>query len=507
LATTNLPTSASSTQTSPQRREEPFFMTVARMKSEENGVLRVLGLMLLTGMALLAGPVFNFAPDLMWHDRQRIVQIVLLLVVALAAATIWRKALLISLAGLPTSCHIALGLGFALGGMSLALSEFPRFAGLEWATLLLLLVLAFLLAAQARLAGVRFDIWAMRLVVAVAAVIALKIMQGYLDRVVWGARLNSIELFADTFSNRRVFGQVASMAIPLLAYPMLARDRARVWQWSVFVLLAVWWMLVIMSGTRGTWMALAVAAVVLSAFAWRACAGWLRIQVMALGVGALLFAVLFAWLPAWLGQDATLENRLSNIASLSGRSELWAMAWAQIVAHPWLGVGPMHLAAIPMKFGAHPHNAVLQLAAEWGVLAALALILPALLGVLRLLARLRQQATPSLLLVCLTASLLAAGAQSMVDGVIVIPYTQIWLALVVGWALGVYFRDVTLSNPVVPDSRMMRLGIPVLSMLALAALLNGIFPEVLNRVEATRAFVDAGNTYIPPRYWVVGRIP
>lgn len=227
---------------------------------------------------------------------------------------------------------------------------------------------------------------------------------------------------------------------------------------------------------------------------------------MALGVGALLFAVLFVWLPAWMGQDATLENRLSNIADLSGRGELWAMAWAQIQAHPWLGIGPMHLAAIPMKFGAHPHNAILQLAAEWGVPAALALLLPAVLGMQRLLTRLRQRATPNLLQVCLTASLLAASAQSMVDGVIVIPYTQIWLALVTGWAMGVYFRDGVLIADI-PDSRMMRLGIPVLSMLALATLLNGIFPEVLNRVETTQNFIDDGNTYIPPRYWAVGRIP
>jgi O-antigen ligase len=256
-------------------------------------------------------------------------------------------------------------------------------------------------------------------------------------------------------------------------------------------------------------MALAVAAAVLAVFAWRACAGWLRIQVAALGVGALLFWILFVLLPAWLGPVPTLENRLSNITSLSGRGEVWALAWAQIQAHPWLGIGPMHQAAIPMKYGvAHPHNAVLQFAAEWGVAAALALLLPAVFGVQRLLARLRQQqqASPNLLLVCLAASLLAAGAQSMVDGVIVIPYTQTWLALVVGWAIGVYFRDVAVLSSVVADLRI-RLVMPALSLFALALLLNGIFPEVLYRAQATQAFLEAGNNSIPPRYWMVGRIP
>jgi putative inorganic carbon (HCO3(-)) transporter len=497
------------------------------MKIEGIGVMRLLVPLLLTGLALFAGPVLDFAPDLMrhdrfvpdvmWHDRQRIGQIVLLLMVAFAAATIWRKALWVALSNLPKTVRWALGLGFALGCLSVPLSAFPRFACLEWATFVLLLGLVFLLAGHARHGGACFDRWAIwSVVVLVASVIALKIMLEYLFMATLGGRIDTIALFSDTFSNRRVFGQVASMVIPLLAYPLLIGDGARLQRWGVFALLALWWMLAIASGTRGTWMALAVSAVIMAVFAWRACAGWLRIQVMALGVGVLLFAVLFVWLPSWQGLGAVLENRfsgaaldnpLSDVTTLSGRGELWAMAWAQIQAHPWLGIGPMHLAAIPMKLGAHPHNAVLQLAAEWGVPAAVALILPALLGVLRLLARLRELATPNLLLVCLTASLLAACAQSMVDGVIVIPYTQIWLALVVGWALGVYSRDAIVLTPAVPDSRVARLGIPVLSLFALTALLNGIFPEALYRVEATKAFIEAGNLHLAPRYWLVGRIP
>jgi putative inorganic carbon (HCO3(-)) transporter len=301
---------------------------------------------------------------------------------------------------------------------------------------------------------------------------------------------------------------VACMVIPLLAYPVLIGEGTRAQRWGVFALLALWWMLAIASGSRGTWVALAVAAVVLVALAWHACAGWLRIQLMALGVGAVLFAVLFVGVPAWLARDAKVENRLSNILDLDRRGELWAMAWAQIQAHPWLGIGPMHLAAIPTKVAAHPHNAVLQFAAEWGVPAALALLLPAVFGMQRLLTRLREQrAAAKPVPVCLAASLLAAGALSMVDGVIVMPYTQLWLALVAGWAIGVYLREAVVLHPVVPGPRMSRLGVPLISLFAFALLVHGTFPEVLYRVEAIRAFLDAGNDSIPPRYWLVGRIP
>lgn len=464
--------------------------------------------LILIGLILFVGPTLNFAPDLMWHDLQRIGQIFMLVVVAIVIATRWRKALWVPWACLPKSSRWALGLGFAFGIVSTGLSAYPRFAGLEWATLCLLLSMAVLLAGQARLGGDHFDTWCTRLVVALAVVIALKVLMGYVAAVVEGISLDSILLFVGTFSNRRVFGQVASMMIPLLAFPLLAGGKSPSLRWSVFGLLAVWWMLAIASGTRGTWMALLVATVVMAVLALHASAGWLRIQASALTVGTLLFCFLFLLLPAWLGIDISLENRLSDISTLSGRNVLWASAWVQIKAHSWLGVGPMHLATLRSNyFGAHPHNAILQLAAEWGVPAALAFMYPVSIGLLGLIGRLRQKAAaPNMLLVCLTASLLSASAQSMVDGVTVIPYTQTFLVLVVGWALGVYFRDVTVT-PVVNVTRFISLGIPVISMLALAALLNGIYPDIFNRAEATQAYVDAGNHFIQPRYWGVGWIP
>lgn len=457
------------------------------------------------GLTLLGGVAIDLIPDFTWHDQHRIEQIFLLLIVVFVIVTWPSKALLLSLNSLPRQSRCVLALGFALGSVSALLSTYPRFAGLEWATLMLLMGLAFALATEARSGQHQFDRWTIRLILVLAAVISLKIMTGYVAAILEGFKLDTFVLFEGTFSNRRVFGQVASMVIPMLAYPLLTRKLSRIQRWSVFALLAVWWMLVIVSGTRGTWMALLLTAVILAAFTRQASSSWLRIQVFALAWGALLFGIFFVGLPTWLGIDAALENRLINLATLSGREVLWDIAWSQIQAHPWLGIGPMHLAAIRNDFGAHPHNAVLQLAAEWGILAALAFIVPAGLGIVRLLAKIRQQQiTSEQLLVCLTASILAISAQSMVDGVIVIPYTQSLLVLIAGWTLGVYFRDVALPDGSL--STRMHLGISILTLIAVSALLYGIFPEVLNRVEVTQAYANAGKP-IPPRYWGVGWIP
>ena len=459
--------------------------------------------LLFTSLMLLTATGLDWNENLTWHDQHRIEQIGLLGAVALAALVVWRQDIVSSVMRLPCWVRVMFVLAFSLGLGSALGAAFPRFAALEWATLLLLLGLVLLLAEEARRAGARFDKWAIWLAVALAVVIALKIMAGYVAALVEGVLLDTLWLFEGTFSNRRVFGQVASMLVPLLAYPLLTGERSRLQRWGLFGLLAVWWMLVIVSGTRGTWLGLMVATLVLGLAAWQASMRWLRLQVLAAVTGVGLFVLLFVWIPVWAGLSASVESRLSNFADLSGRAELWHLAWVQVVAHPWLGIGPMHLAAIRNDFGAHPHNSLLQLAAEWGVPAALALVLPVLAGMASLLARLRKNIGYDVLLVCLTAGLLAASVQSMVDGVIVIPYTQTLLALIAGWALGVYFRG---ASRVVPDTRLLRLGVPVVSLVAFSALMYGIYPEVFNRAEVTQAYADAGK-YIPPRYWGVGWIP
>jgi len=258
-------------------------------------------------------------------------------------------------------------------------------------------------------------------------------------------------------------------------------------------------------------LAVAGSSILLAIFLWQDSRVWLKFQVIGFLVGGMLFAFFFVWLPTWLGQTPALENRASGFASLSGREELWGMAWVQIQAHPWLGIGPMHFASLNMKFGAHPHNAVLQLASEWGVIATTAFILPVMFAVRRLIMYLRRASIPDKkLLICLAASLLAAGIQSMVDGILVIPYTQIWLIFIAGWALGLYFR----GQPELPmhvHSRFGQAGMVFFGFVAVTLLLYGIYPEVFNRVSITETYIEkalrSGKTVILPRYWGAGDIP
>lgn len=486
-------------------------MAMVKMKSNDVHGMGVLTPLLVIGLTLMVGPVFEFVQYMMWHDRQRIGQVVLLVIIVLGGVSIWRRALWETYNHLPKYVRVALRFGFLIGAVSAVYSKYPRYAWLEWSTFLLLFASMLLMAAHARCKGEVFDQWAVRVVWIVASVIFLRIMMGYLAALIENKELDSIALFDSTFSNRRFFGQAASMVIPLLAYPLLIRAPPLWQRWTFFLLLAAWWMLVIVSGTRGTVLAIAGSIILLAIFLWQDFRAWLKLQMAGLLVGAMLFVILFVWLPALLGQTPALENRASNLTTLSGREELWGMAWAQIQAHPWLGIGPMHFASLGLKFGAHPHNAILQLASEWGVIATTAFMLPVLISVKRLVTHLRQPSISSKpLLICLAASLLAAIIQSMVDGILVIPYTQNWLIFIAGWALGVYFRGQA-ASPVQVHSRFGEVGIVFVGLVAAILLIKGISPEVFDRVSITKRYVEngirTGKIMILPRYWGAGEIP
>lgn len=459
--------------------------------------------LLLISLTLLVAIGVDWNSDLTWHDQHRIEQIGLLIATALSAVVCCDHVVVDGLVRFKPGVNLSLGLALGLGAVAVVFSAYPRFAALEWSTFLLLLTLALMLAHEAREHADRFDRWMRVLLASIGVIIALKIMTGYVAALVEGVRLDTVLLFEGTFSNRRFFGQVASMIIPLLAFPLLRGDHLRGSRWGWFALLVVWWMLLLVSGTRGSWMALAVAAMVLFLWARRVAWPWLRIQGMGLGLGALLFAVLFLWVPTLLGMEAGIESRLDNLSTLSGREVIWGLAWQQIVQHPWLGIGPMQLASIHNNVGAHPHNSVLQLAAEWGIPAALAWLMAAAIGLIAFLQPLQRVGEDRTLRVCLAAALLAAAAQSMVDGVIVIPYTQLWLVLVVGWALGVHGRKPRVVPTMISATQVWAVRAAALTGGGL--LVWGVYPEIFNRAEATAAYLEH-HTILLPRYWALGWI-
>jgi hypothetical protein len=147
--------------------------------------------------------------------------------------------------------------------------------------------------------------------------------------------------------------------------------------------------------------------------------------------------VLFDSMPHWALGESRLATTEKALTTLSDRDIIWAMALEMVVDRPLLGFGPMHFADVYNTVAAHPHQAVLQWAAEWGLPSAILVslvFLRAFRATASILADRRESVlTVDVLRGCLAASALALLVQAMVDGVLVMPYSQLGLSVVLGW--------------------------------------------------------------------------
>ncbi|WP_052369165.1 O-antigen ligase family protein [Serpentinimonas barnesii] len=391
---------------------------------------------LLLGLAA-SMPLLQLQPPLAWHDQQRLVQVALLALAPL---------LLLSPCTAPWAARPgSVGLLAAVLGLGLAsawAAAHPAWALLEVSLLLGCLGLA-LAVRGLRLRAPGLDGALLLAAFMLCAGIGLQFLVSYASAMAQPELGLHVLAMLGGFSNPRFFGQVATLLLPLLllGWAFAPAQWPRRCAWLLGALAVLTWAVVLSTGTRGTVLALGTSAVLL------ACLGPLGRRV-ALGLllsgllGALLSWLLFTVLPLLLLADpTTFHHPASRLTlSLSGREVIWSLAWDMIRQQPLLGVGPMHFAAHPNPIAAHPHNALLQGAAEWGLPAALLLLAWLGRAYWQLLRRCHRAALPlpgdthPALRMALLASLTGAATQSLVDGVLVMPTTLVWLCVLAGWA-------------------------------------------------------------------------
>lgn len=314
-----------------------------------------------------------------------------------------------------------------------------------------------------------------------------------------------LDLLIVGFSNKRFYGQFQTFTLPLLTVPLLLhtfKPSTKAW---VFVLLACWWMIAICGGTRGTWLGMSCAAAVIF-FCGPGGRRWFCWQLAATAVGLLMFWCLFSLLPSYLGIEILnfAGDRLTT--SLSARDVIWHQAWEMIKERPLLGFGPMHFADIHNPVAAHPHQAILQWACEWGIPSTLLVGWLSVRGLFATFKLIRRKAASSepvdLLRICLFASLLGALAQSMVDGVIVMPYSQLWLAIVIGWLMGIHEWSVKPE----PSGPILRWSWVVTMMLAVGFLVYVVIRDFPHLDEREQQYAHDFGGNFQPRFWQQGVI-
>ncbi len=454
----------------------------------------------------------DFTVDLAWHDGQRLAQLVLLFAVlpalavpgaAAPAAAVW--------SGLSRAIRLALLSALVFGLMSSLIAPLPRWALLEWGQTWLLLLLVLGVAAERRRFGDRLDPLLVLLFFATATAYAVTTCSVYVTMLlvgpVYGLGFNVRELYG-SFSNLRFFGHIQTMLLPFLLLPAMwwgtTRLRRALW-WSIP---AIWWMLAVGSGTRGTWVALLVGVIAVSIYCGQTGRQWIKWQLRGLLCGALCYGVFIWAIPQLLEQPVWFLHRAGDIVSLSLREVLWSTALDFTVRHPLLGVGPMHYAYFATEVAAHPHNAVLQWLAEWGIPAALLLTGVCAAAGLAFAGHVRRTVEQAgeqkgMVMIALLAALAGAAAQAMVDGVLVMPVSQILLVLLCGWAMGIYFTTHAVRSGPVQYAMLV-----VLTVIAAGAVVYGVAPEIGRIAEREKSYLAAHppDTPLYPRFWTQGWI-
>lgn len=443
------------------------------------------------------------------YDQQRFLQILCLLATSGGYLLVRsaRDSVHDILARLPPIDTALLGTGFCIGLVSALASNLPVWAAVEWALFFQLGLLVAVVAAVRVTHESHADRAFVGAISVSAAAYALILLAGY---VAFLAHSHVIDLrtFHPRFSNPRFPGQMFSMFVPLLIAIAMRREQLR---WIPWLTAAIFTCFALSQGTRGTWLAMTVATAALVMARPNGYRLYLRSWIASLASGAVLYLVLAHLLPGLLDKPSlTGLARASSVTTLTDdslRFVLWRHSVEEMISHPALGIGPMHLAATTSLPGLHPHNVLLQIGTEWGLLALICLTLPVLRMALAFL-KLTRSSGPtggadSLMNCGLLAALAAGMTQSLVDGIFVVPTSQVAFALVCGWVAGQLLGQPQPRTSGKPIIRSMRYVAGVSTLLS-AVILAGVGLKGPPPIDAYQVCSETG--IIRPRFWSHGVI-
>lgn len=479
--------------------------------------------LLLAGAYVALTPNFNLLPWLTAYDGKRLLQIGLLVIGAGCAGAVprLRAGWVDTFRTLPAAARWGLGVVLTLGVASALTAPVPRYGLLSVAHYALLFSFGLTAASVCRAFPKRFfqgllgalGIGIVLYMVTFGVGYAMHLAGGKID--IWPGDYIG-------FANKRFFNQFQSWSLPLLVLPMLMPYTRRVKgvRALAFACAAFWWMLAFASGGRGILLGLLVALVGVALLFRKKAWPWVRLHLAAGAVGAMLFGLLFK----------VVTNTGLSIAERAGKATGGRLADWQGIAeatwqHPWLGLGPMHTAYAPNELWPTTHNAVLQFVTEWGLPATVLLVGLALWGLFAWGRNARRRlsthaergsaeqdagaeqppAISSGVHVALTGSLLAAGTHAMVSGVVVMPTSQVMMALVLGAALGLHLPRRVLSVSSLLPTGKAQWGLVAFLGIGTGVLLWAIVPDAFAlNMRILEYIVQEDRLKLSPRYWNQG---
>lgn len=338
---------------------------------------------------------------------------------------------------------------------------------------------------------------------------------GYLASFIENMPLQWPEPFGG-FINIRFFNQYHLWLFFLISAPLLIYPNLDGRLLSSIKLNAIGWaILLFVSGSRGALVAVFLTLLIVFFVFKRQSHAMIKLNLFFLGLGFIGALLLFKLLPQLLESQVVLGWR--SVEELTAvdmpRLYLGKIALNYMISHPWLGIGAMHYAYYPNLIAMHPHNSVLQWGAEMG--------LPSLIIVITLLtsglqvwvkrfARLDKNSpdyfADQQVWVVLFCSMAAGLIYSLVDGVIVMPVSQVLMVTIAGWMFGLYFQAEFHSESIVIITKTKSLLTLILTGIILIILTYTVMPTLVSRLVVLEGASAVVSTGMRPRFWLQGEI-
>ena len=448
------------------------------------------GVVLLWLFYLLLAPTAGFNWLDSWHNEQRAVQIVLLGITALALST---TAILHSHDITLPRMQVALSGAILIIGILSSLRASNPLAGLaEVSLFVLLLAVAFFAFQVTKARPEQVSRYARYFALLFCTGYTLGVLVRLFAAIQLGRGLD-LDVLILGYANPRFASAFHAVLIPLVAGLVVDSGDRRWLRIIAFVVLVATWGINWGLGTRGIWFAYLIAFGALAILRRNAQLVAFAAVIAASAVLGILGFELLRYATSSLHPIAQAAVPPTSNLTLSSREILWELSWRSIKEAPLLGIGPMHFAALHSVVGAHPHNWILQVGAEWG-LPALFVLCVLTVSILRLVvSRAGIEAA---------TALLVALALGLVDGNLVMPVSQTAVASVAGLALGQSAFAVEWQGSSRTATRWL---VPVIAVAATLTLVTfAYFSYQTQFAEQMEYLLANPGRWLVPRFWELG---
>jgi O-antigen ligase len=302
------------------------------------------------------------------------------------------------------------------------------------------------------------------------------------------------------FSNVRSFNQYQLWTLGLITLPLLTFDFKNTYtRFWIHLGLGCWWSLLFYSASRGALLACFIGLLLTAAIYRKLAWPLIRLQLIYITTGFLSYQILFQLIPYLRGFTIVTGTIMRD--TISDRIELWSQSLNLIQNNPAFGIGPMHF-AWHNPISAHPHNSMLQLMAEWGLPASLLALCIAGYGLFCWLKKFNittiqtETKLNRSLAIVLFFTIVTNAMYSLVDGVIVMPISQVMMFTFIGIMLGFYSYE----NQIKVTKK--SLFKPVFACIVLITLVLSTLPEILQSTSGNEKRFSMGYTATGPRIWL-----